>query len=78
MSSRPPNCVIDYKGTERTVHITQVKPVGKPRVDRPNYVILDDDDESTRDEEAVGPTLNNEEVESEAYDAFQDVPHPVP
>ena len=27
LSSRPPNYVIDYKGTERTVHITQVKPL---------------------------------------------------
>ena len=55
-----------------------MKPVGKPKVDRPNYVVLDDDDELTRDEEAVGPTLDNEEMENDAYDAFQDVPQPVP
>ena len=70
LSSRPPNYVIDYKGTKRTVHITQVKPVNKPKMEKPNYVIVDDD-ESTHDEEPAGPVPN---IEEEEYDAFEDVP----
>ena len=72
LSSRPPNYVIDYKGTKRTVHITQVKPVNIPRMERPNYVIVDDD-ESTHNEEAADPAPN---IEKETYDAFEDVPQP--
>ena len=64
LSSRPPNYVIDYKGTEMTV--------SKPRMERPNYVIVDDD-ESTHDEEAAGPAPN---IEEETYDAFEDVLQP--
>ena len=76
LSSRPPNYIIDYRGSERTVHITQVKPVSKPKMVRPSHVIVDDDDESMPDGEATGPALDN--IEIEQYDVFQDVPQPVP
>ena len=72
LSSRPPNYVIDYKGTERTVHITQVKPVNKSMTGNPNYVIVNDD-ESTDDEEPAGLAPN---IEEEEYDSFEDVPQP--
>ena len=68
--------MIDYKGSERTVRITQVKPVSKPKMVRPSHVIVEDDDESMPDGKATGPALDN--VGNEPYDVLQDVPQPVP